>query len=180
MPTWRADRFDHPVVPLTIAVDDDDDALVWVGFGHEPEGLLRHAARHGAKVGPERRPSTPAREQLREYLDGRRCAFELRLRLLGTPFSIAAWEALCAIPYGRTSTYGEQARVLGRPAAARAVGRANATNPIAIVVPCHRVIGSSGSLTGFGGGLDIKQWLLELEAAGSSQLGLFVSTPLRG
>jgi methylated-DNA-[protein]-cysteine S-methyltransferase len=173
MPTWRADRLPHPIVALTIAVDADDDALVYVGFGEPPAGLLRHASRHGATLEVERRPSTDAKLQLREYLRGERVAFDLLLRLLGTPFQMRAWEALCEIPYGSTCSYGHQARVLGRPAAARAVGRANATNPIPIVVPCHRVIGSSGSLTGFGGGLPVKQWLLELETRACPQLGLF-------
>ena len=174
MPTWRADRLAHPTVPLVLAVDDDDDALVYVGFGGPPAGLLRHAARFDARVIAETRRDTAAKVQLREYLRGDRTDFDLRLRLLGTPFQVSAWEALCEIPYGATKSYGDQARILGRPAAARAVGRANATNPIPIVVPCHRVIGSSGALTGFGGGLPVKQWLLDLERRrADAQLRLF-------
>ncbi len=175
MPTWRVDRLPHPVVPLTIALDAIDDALVWVGFEEALGGLLRHARRNDARLEVERRASTAARTQLREYLAGRRRDFDLRLRLLGTPFQVRAWEALCDIPYGCTSSYGQQARALGRPMAARAVGRANATNPIPIVVPCHRVIGSAGALTGFGGGLAVKEWLLQLEGGSGPQLGLFAS-----
>jgi O-6-methylguanine DNA methyltransferase len=174
MPTWRADRLAHSIVPLVLAVDDDDDALVWIGFGGQPAGLMRHASRFDARVIVETRRDTAAKVQLREYFRGERTDFDLRLRLLGTPFQVSAWEALCEIPYGRTKSYGEQARILGRPAAERAVGRANATNPIPIVVPCHRVIGSSGALTGFGGGLEVKQWLLDLEQRrADAQLGLF-------
>ena len=105
-----------------------------------------------------------ARRQLDAYFAGRRRAFELPLELQGSPFQRRAWLALRAIPYGRTRSYGEQARLLGRPAAARAVGAANARNPLPILLPCHRLIGADGSLTGFGGGLAAKQALLEHEA----------------
>lgn len=89
--------------------------------------------------------------------------FDLPLILKGTPFQVRAWEALRLIPYGATRSYAEQARAIGSPAAVRAVGTANGRNPIPIVVPCHRVIGSNGRLTGFGGGLPLKRWLLDLE-----------------
>ncbi|HEV3179402.1 MAG TPA: methylated-DNA--[protein]-cysteine S-methyltransferase [Steroidobacteraceae bacterium] len=103
--------------------------------------------------------------QLSEYFRGTRCAFRLPLAPQGTPFQLAVWKALCAIPYGETVSYGELARRLGLPGGARAVGVANGANPLPIVVPCHRVIGADGSLTGFGGGLDIKRTLLSLEGA---------------
>jgi methylated-DNA-[protein]-cysteine S-methyltransferase len=103
--------------------------------------------------------------QLREYFAGTRRRFELALAPRGTPFQLSVWQLLRAIPYGQTVTYGEIARRLGRPEAARAVGLANGANPLPIVVPCHRVIGADGSLTGFGGGLPIKRALLHLEGA---------------
>jgi len=102
--------------------------------------------------------------QLGEYFAGRRTAFDLPLDLQGTPFQRQAWLALAEIPYGETVSYAEQAVRLGRPAAVRAVGAANGRNPVPIVLPCHRVVGSDGSLTGFGGGLDVKRALLDLEA----------------
>jgi methylated-DNA-[protein]-cysteine S-methyltransferase len=102
-------------------------------------------------------------EQLGEYFAGERTAFDLPLAAGGSRFEQAVWAALSDIPYGETRSYGEVARAIGRPDRARAVGVANARNPIAIVVPCHRVIGSDGSLTGYGGGLERKRALLDLE-----------------
>ena len=91
--------------------------------------------------------------------------FDVTVRMRGTDFQRATWDQLCGIPYGETISYGELAARMGRPSASRAVGLANGRNPIAIVVPCHRVIGANGTLTGYGGGLDRKRWLLEHEAA---------------
>jgi methylated-DNA-[protein]-cysteine S-methyltransferase len=105
-----------------------------------------------------------AAEQLREYFAGTRTTFDLDLAPAGTPFQQQVWAALREVPYGETTTYGELAALIGRPAASRAVGHANGHNPISIVVPCHRVIGTSGSLTGYGGGLERKRFLLALEA----------------
>ena len=104
--------------------------------------------------------------QLDEYFAGRRRTFDLALAPRGTPFQLKVWEALRAIPYGATISYGELAARIGNRNASRAVGLANGRNPIAIVVPCHRVISANGSLTGYGGGLDNKKTLLDLEAAG--------------
>lgn len=125
-------------------------------------------------------PFAEAIRQLDEYFGGRRTGFDLRLAPEGTRFQKAVWEELCRIPYGETISYGELARRIGNPSASRAVGLANGSNPIAIVIPCHRVIGSSGRLTGFGGGLDVKEMLLQLEnparfgpAAMGTQPGLF-------
>ena len=116
--------------------------------------------------------------KLRRYFDGDLDALAtIEVKLLGTPFQVRAWEALRRIPVGETRTYGEQAIAIGAPAAVRAVGTANGANPVAIVVPCHRVIGSNGSLTGFGGGLPRKQWLLDHEGA---QLGIFAATTKPG
>ena len=104
-----------------------------------------------------------ARRQLTEYFAGERTSFDLPLRPAGAPFQLRVWDALLRIPYGETASYGELARELGHPTAARAVGAANGRNPIAIVVPCHRVIGANGSLTGYAGGLECKRALLDLE-----------------
>lgn len=104
--------------------------------------------------------------QLREYFAGGRVSFEVPLDPIGTPFQLRAWEALRQIPFGETSTYGEQAQRMGSPTAVRAVGAANGRNPISIIVPCHRVVGANGSLIGFAGGLDAKRLLLELESRG--------------
>jgi methylated-DNA-[protein]-cysteine S-methyltransferase len=105
-----------------------------------------------------------AAHQLGAYFAGALRRFELPLDLVGTPFQLQAWRALADVPYGATVSYGEQARRLGRPAAARAVGAANGRNPVPIVLPCHRLVGADHSLVGFGGGLDRKAWLLEHEA----------------
>ena len=112
-------------------------------------------------------PDTPllqeAVRQLDAYFHGTLTVFHLPLRLEGTAFRVKCWKALCTIPYGETISYGEQARRIGNPKAVRAVGGANHHNPISIIVPCHRVIGADGSLTGYGGGMDKKAWLLRHE-----------------
>lgn len=106
-----------------------------------------------------------AARQLAGYFAGERASFDVPLDLVGTPFQLAAWHALADIPYGTTLTYAEQAARLGRPTAVRAVGAANGRNPVPIVLPCHRLVGSDGSLRGFGGGLELKRRLLDHEAA---------------
>jgi methylated-DNA-[protein]-cysteine S-methyltransferase len=103
------------------------------------------------------------RQELHEYFDGKRKRFEVKLAPVGTEFQKAAWKALTKIPFGQTRSYGEQAAAIGNPKAVRAIGAANGRNPIAIVVPCHRVIGANGTLTGYAGGLDKKEFLLKLE-----------------
>ena len=109
-------------------------------------------------------PFAAARRELDEYFEGRRHEFTLRLMPAGTAFQLRVWDRLCAIPYGETISYAELARRVGNPNASRAVGMANSRNPISIIVPCHRVIGSDSSLTGYAGGLDRKRALLEHEA----------------
>lgn len=104
------------------------------------------------------------RRQLTEYFEGTRTTFDLRIELHGSPFQRQVWQALLDVPYGRTASYGDIARSLGRPTAARAVGAANGRNPVSIIVPCHRVIGAAGTLTGYGWGNDRKRWLLDHEA----------------
>jgi methylated-DNA-[protein]-cysteine S-methyltransferase len=107
----------------------------------------------------------PVAAQLAEYFAGERVTFDLPLHPRGTPFQTRVWLALREIPYGRTTSYGELATELGQPTASRAVGLANGRNPLAVIVPCHRVIGANGSLTGFGGGIERKRWLLDHERA---------------
>lgn len=112
--------------------------------------------------------------QLKQYFDGRLTQFDLPLKPLGTPFQGTVWQQLKEIPFGKTSTYGNIAKALGDPNKVRAVGNANGQNPIAIVIPCHRVIGSSGQLVGYAGGLHRKQWLLDFESQiTSKQMNLF-------
>ncbi len=153
--------FDSVATPLgPVLVVFSGDELAGLYF----DGHARTPARSGRHGGP----AVPLREltdQLDEYFRGGRTRFDLALRLEGTPFQIAVWSALIEVPFGKTSTYSQLADRVGRPRAARAVGAANGQNPISIVVPCHRLIGASGHLTGYGWGLDRKRSLLELEGA---------------
>ncbi len=148
--------------------------LVLVGAGSRANLLLRgiyfegapHAVRAvppGAREDP--RAFDEVRAQLEAYLDGTRRAFDLAHAPVGTEFQLRVWRALAELPYGTTTTYAALARALGAPRAVRAVGAANARNPLSIVVPCHRVIGGDGALTGYAGGLPQKRRLLELEGA---------------
>ncbi len=154
------DDMESPMGRLYLAADER--GLTAVDFRPEAEALSIAAAR------TTQVDSVPllreARRQLGEYFAGTRRAFDLTLSPRGTPFQQAVWEALAAIPYGETISYGALARRLGRPRAARAVGAANGRNPLAIILPCHRVIGSDGQLTGYAGGLAIKEQLLALES----------------
>lgn len=149
-------------------------ALLLVGDGAGLGGLYLPTGKHpvtpAADWTRDDRALPAAREQLGEYFAGGRREFELRLTPRGSAFQLRVWGALSAIPYGETTSYGKLAASIGVPDGARAVGLANGQNPISIIVPCHRVIGADGSLTGYGGGLPAKQWLLSHEAAHS---GLF-------
>ena len=156
MISWH--EIDSPIGRLLLAADGA--ALVQVHFQAGPRPLQPAATWQRATA-----PLALATRQLSEYFAGRRRSFELPLAPRGTPFQLAVWRALQDIPYGETLSYGELARRLGVPNAARAVGLANGANPLPIIVPCHRVIGADGSLTGFGGGLPIKRALLSLERA---------------
>jgi methylated-DNA-[protein]-cysteine S-methyltransferase len=121
-----------------------------------------------------------AENQLAGYFDGRLTEFDVPLELDGTPFQRRVWDELQRIPFGERTSYGELARRLGRPGSARAVGLANGRNPVSIIVPCHRVVGSDGTLTGYGGGLHRKAWLLDHEAQqgpGQLALGLEAQAP---
>ena len=102
--------------------------------------------------------------QLHEYIKGTRRTFDVPLDLVGTEFQVQAWNALAKVPYGTTASYAQQAASIGRPKATRAIGAANGRNPVVVVLPCHRIVGADGSLTGFGGGLPVKKWLLDHEA----------------
>ena len=149
---------DTPVGRVLLA--GNSAALERVHFQAGPHPLRPPASWRQAAA-----PFNRAVTQLKEYFCGARRTFELPLAPAGTPFQLAVWQALRGIPYGETLSYGELAQRLGLPGGARAVGLANGANPLPIVVPCHRVIGADGSLTGFGGGLDIKRALLSLEGA---------------
>jgi methylated-DNA-[protein]-cysteine S-methyltransferase len=153
---------ESPVGPLTLIADEH--ALTGLHFDGYAHGL------DPARRNPGAPPLAAAAEQLDEYFAGERREFELALDLEGTEFQRAVWDELLRIPYGETRSYGELARRLGRPERVRAVGAANGRNPVAIVVPCHRVIGADGSLIGYGGGLDRKRALLAIE--GSAPLAL--------
>ena len=155
--------FDTPIGELLLA--GEADALAMIGF---PKGVMRRDPEPDWIYNDE--PFEIARTQLAEYFSGARKEFDLPLKLAGTEFQVSVLEALQKIPYGETTSYGAIAKQIGRPKAVRAVGAANGRNPIPIIVPCHRVIGSSGDLTGFGGGLDTKAELLRLEAENSNKL----------
>ena len=149
-------RIESPVGDLVAHVVDG--RLVALDFG-DPE-CTSPMARSGLDA-----TLTQLLRELREYFEGRRRDFGVPLAPQGTPFQCSVWDALLDIPYGRTVSYAEIARRIGQPSAVRAVGLANGRNPIPILIPCHRVIGADGSLTGYGGGLAIKQALLALEGA---------------
>jgi methylated-DNA-[protein]-cysteine S-methyltransferase len=150
--------FFYRINGIDIGVEEEGGAIAKVFFGHNPPA--------GYTKGYTK-TETPlikkAAAQIDEYLAGKRKEFSLPLALHGTEFQKAVWQALQGIPYGETRSYKEIAAAVGRPKAVRAVGMANNRNPIVIIVPCHRVIGHDGSLTGYGGGLPLKQRLLELE-----------------
>ncbi len=156
MPGTRYTILPSPIGPLVLA--GAEERLACIGF---PSG------KGAVTPGPDWRRDDAAfgqaQAQLRAYFDGSLTRFDLALAPRGTPFQHAVWGALMEIPPGETISYGELARRIGRPGASRAVGAANGANPLPIVVPCHRVIGASGALTGFGGGLPTKTWLLAHE-----------------
>ena len=147
---------DSPIGPLLLA--GADGGLRIIGFSSGPKAQAPHRdwVRRDSRF-------NAAKRQLKEYFEGVRRTFDLELAPVGTPFQLRVWRALSDIPYGKTSSYGEIAAAIGNPRAAMAVGGANGSNPLPVVVPCHRVIGSDGSLTGFGGGLAAKRFLLDLE-----------------
>ncbi|MBX6769589.1 MAG: methylated-DNA--[protein]-cysteine S-methyltransferase [Actinomadura rubrobrunea] len=150
---------DSPVGPLTLVADGG----VLCGLYVEAQRHRPPAEHFGVRVPATDEPFATAAAQLAAYFAGEPTEFDLPLALHGTPFQRRVWTALQKIPYGETVSYGELAQEIGRPTAARAVGLANGRNPICIIVPCHRVVGSTGSLTGYGGGIERKRYLLDLE-----------------
>jgi len=159
-PTLHSTTHATPVGELTLVASDQGlRAILWPKLS---------PARAGIHPRPHRNSDHPilvrTAAQLDEYFAGSRTSFDIPLDLQGTRFQLAAWRSLADIPFGATTSYGRQAAALGIPTAARALGAANGANPVCIVLPCHRVIGADGSLTGFGGGLPTKQWLLDHEA----------------
>jgi methylated-DNA-[protein]-cysteine S-methyltransferase len=161
-PTTPADRryamVDSPIGPLALVEEDGALAALSVegarqgpvpgSFGVRDDAVLPHV-----------------REQLEEYFAGRLREFDAAVVLHGTPFQVRVWNALAGIPYGTTGTYGQVAREIGAPKAAQAVGAANGRNPVSLLVPCHRVVGANGRLTGYAGGMARKEYLLRLEGA---------------
>lgn len=161
MTDYRYTMLASPIGELTLIASDA--ALVAIHFADQPLSAFRRGV-------PERDDGHPvlaeARRQLTEYFAGERSEFDLPLDFGGTDFQRAVWAELCRIPHGATRSYADVATALGRPTATRAVGAANGRNPIPIIAPCHRVIGKNGTLTGFGGGLPLKEKLLALEGVG--------------
>jgi methylated-DNA-[protein]-cysteine S-methyltransferase len=149
-------KIDSPIGTLTLVAEDD--ALTEVRFpndSHDDDIDMIDVADHAVLQ--------QAADELGEYFSGARVDFDVPLDPRGTAFQLAAWSALRTIPYGETVSYGEQAKRLGDAGKARAVGAANGRNPLPIIVPCHRVVGANGHLTGFGGGIETKAWLLDHE-----------------
>ncbi len=151
-----------PPGPLLVA--ESHDGLVHVAFGPGELAKLTAFTRRWFPGANIQTSGAGAVSQIREYLEGSRMDFDLALDIKGTDFQKEVWQVLKKIPYGQTMSYGEVAREIGRPKAARAVGAACGANPISLVIPCHRVLGTNGDLTGFGGGLAWKRWLLSLES----------------
>lgn len=149
--------YDSPIGKLLLA--GDENALSLLGF---PGGSM--ARRHESDWVEKKSAFKTVIKQLDEYFSGKRTEFDLALSPEGTDFQQQVWQALTEIPYGETWSYGQLAKHIGKPKASRAVGAANGINPIPVIIPCHRVIGSNGKLTGFGGGLETKSFLLNLEA----------------
>jgi methylated-DNA-[protein]-cysteine S-methyltransferase len=162
VPTGRTHTvIDSPYGPLTLVAEDGRLA----GLYMEAQRHLPEPATFGDRVPETEAPFAETTRQLAEYFAGRRDSFDLPLKLTGTAFQQQVWAALQEIPCGQTWTYGQLAEHIGRPTASRAVGLANGRNPISVIVPCHRVVGSDGSLTGYGGGVERKRALLEHEHA---------------
>ena len=155
---------DSPIGPFFLAGDGTSLRKASFSTGKQQrqpeEGWVRDPA-----------PLSYAVEQIEEYFAGERTRFDLPLEIVGTEFQKDVWQVLRSIPFGETWSYGRVAKSLGKPGASRAVGAANAANVLPLIIPCHRVIGGDGTLTGFGGGLDTKKWLLDFEGAATSRQG---------
>jgi methylated-DNA-[protein]-cysteine S-methyltransferase len=158
---------DSPIGPLWLVADED--SLVAISW--EEESAHRDPQRGGTEA-PQHPVLVTAARQLEEYFAGKRKSFELKLHFVGTDFQRKVWNALLTIPFGETRSYGQIAAQIGHPSAIRAVGAANGQNPIPIIAPCHRVVGSTGKLVGFGGGLPRKAHLLTLEGVLSGEMAI--------
>jgi methylated-DNA-[protein]-cysteine S-methyltransferase len=167
MPTMQTEQSKQTTQTLYTTMESPIGELLLVGDGETLSGLYMQDGRKPKQIATGWTESaasfTDVKRQLEEYFAGKRTTFEVKLAAEGAPFEREVWHALEEIPYGETVSYGEIARRVGQPTAARAVGTANGRNPISVIVPCHRVIGANGSLTGYGGGLERKRLLLELE-----------------
>ena len=164
MQTLECLTCEAPIGLLTLTASGKGLCGVWFeksDFAKRSKRLLAEGELRASDENPFLRK---AEQQLKEYFAGKRTAFDVKLDMRGTVFQMQAWRELQKIPYGKTISYGEQAARMGDAKKARAAGMANGRNPISIIVPCHRVIGASGALTGFGGGLSTKQYLLDLES----------------
>lgn len=154
---FYCDTFDTPIGALRLVSDGLHLCGLYMGEEHFDRATTGQPMRHDSA------PFVDIKRQLEAYFAGELRTFDLPLAAAGTEFQKRVWRELCTIPYGQTINYGELARRVGNPKASRAVGLANGRNPISIVVPCHRVIGADGTLTGYGGGLPRKRWLLQHE-----------------
>ena len=160
--TFCTSVYHSPIGPYMLV--SSERGVVGVKSNGLASSLIARWEKSGIRVKPGSGCNDNAARELDAYFSGKLLRFTVPLDLRGTDFQRAVWEQLCAIPYGETRTYGQVAAALGRPSASRAVGRANNTNPVAVLVPCHRVIGAGGNLVGYAGGLHRKQALLDLEA----------------
>ncbi|WP_430591507.1 methylated-DNA--[protein]-cysteine S-methyltransferase [Humidisolicoccus flavus] len=170
----RHTLINSPIGPLTIVANEAEQlTALYMGEDHRHRPSIETL---GEYIEPEQADGVLvlARQELTEYFAGERHSFSVPFSCAGTEFQQRVWAALTEIPYGETRTYGELAAMIGNPAAVRAVGLANGKNPLSIVVPCHRVIGANKALTGYGGGIERKRILLELEGAIESEATLFV------
>jgi methylated-DNA-[protein]-cysteine S-methyltransferase len=176
------DRIDTPIGEMVIIADHDGNlrAVDWTDHDPRAQNFLRlHYGSHNGRVGftltSARNPSGLS-ETIRRYFAGDLTAIDnLPVKTNGTPFQRQVWQALREIPLGTTTSYRQLASRIGRPTAVRAVGLANGSNPVGVIVPCHRVIGSNGSLTGYGGGMERKRWLLEHEGARTPSIAQFTT-----
>lgn len=173
--TFYRESLDTPVGELILLTDDQERLRVldWIEYDARMHRLMKSQYRRSVTIEPRQGPASAAAEALTAYFAGDLSAIdELATETGGTEFQRAVWKALRDIPAGQTVTYGALAAAIGKPKAVRAVGAANGANPVGVVVPCHRVIGSDASLTGYGGGLERKRWLLAHEGRRTADIRL--------
>jgi O-6-methylguanine DNA methyltransferase len=165
--TWFIHQFPTPIGDIFAAANLNGELtlLYFMGERHTSDEVVAELDRKGYEPEWDAAPFARLVKQVTEYFEGKRKDFDVRLAPTGTPFQLRVWQELQRIPHGETISYGELATRVGNPKASRAVGAANGQNPISLIIPCHRVIGSDKSLTGYGGGLNIKEALLQHEGA---------------